>query len=228
MMGKPRILISPDFTRPGTVPRDRTMVTLEYQQAIADAGGLPIVASPFADAEELAEIVDGWLITGGDDMPGEIYGQVTHVEAKLAHPMRYGFEKSLLGALIASSKPILGICFGSQFLAVAFGGSLTQHLPEKLGHVNHTEGINNVTATGRLAGIVGSAPFEVKCFHHQGIEKAGDGWRICAHADDGCVEAIEHDSRWAFGVQWHPERTAESAASRALFSAFIEEANRLR
>ena len=227
-MAKPRILISPDFTRPGTVPRDRTQVTLEYQQAIANAGATPVIASPFADAEDLLSIADGWLITGGDDMPGELYGQETHSEAKLANPMRYEFEKRLFETFFATSKPILGICYGSQFLAVVGGGSLNQHIPELLGHGNHTEGRSMVTAEGRLAEIVGSAPFEVACFHHQGIEKVGDGWVVCARAQDGCVEAIEHESRWAFGVQWHPERTAESAASKALFGAFIEEANRRR
>ena len=227
-MAKPRILISPDFTRPGTVPRDRTQVTLEYQEAIANAGGTPVIASPFADAEDLLSIADGWLITGGDDMPGELYGQETHSEAKLAHPMRYEFEKRLFAAFFATNKPILGICFGSQFLAIVGGGSLIQHIPETLGHAQHTEGRSMVTAEGRLAEIVGSAPFEVACFHHQGIETVGDGWSICARAQDGCVEAIEHEDRWAFGVQWHPERTAVSSASKALFGAFIEEANRRR
>lgn len=227
-MAKPRILISPDFTRPGTVPRDRTQVTLEYQQAIANAGGTPIIASPFADAEELLSIADGWLITGGDDMPGELYGQETHAEAKLAHPMRFDLEKRLFASFFATSKPILGICYGSQFLAVVDGGSLNQHIPETLGHANHTKGRSMVTAERRLAEIVGNAPFQVACFHHQGIDAVGDGWAISAWAQDGCVEAIEHESRWAFGVQWHPERTADSGPSRALFGAFVEEANRRR
>ena len=220
-MSKPRILISPDFTRPGTVPRDRTTVTLEYQQAIADAGGTPIVASPFAEVDTLVDLADGWLITGGDDMPGELYGQQTHPESKLAHPMRFDFEKSLFTAFFSTSKPILGICFGSQFLAVASGGTLHQHLPDLLGHANHTEGRTNVTASGRLGAIVGHSPFDVACFHHQGIDTVGDDWSICARADDGSSEAIEHNHKWAFGVQWHPERTAESAASKALFAAFI-------
>lgn len=227
-MAKPRILISPDFTQPGSMPRDRTQVTLEYQQAIANAGGTPVIVSPFADAEDLLSIADGWLITGGDDMPGELYGQQTHAQAKLAHPMRFDFEKRLFEAFFATEKPILGICFGSQFLTVVSGGSLNQHLPDTLGHAEHTEGRSMVTAQGRLSEIVGSEPFEVACFHHQGIDSVGDGWAICAWAQDGCVEATEHESRWAFGVQWHPERTAESAASKALFGVFIEEANRRR
>ena len=204
------------------------MVTFEYQQAIAAAGGVPSPASPFAEVTEMEEIADGWFITGGDDLPGELYGQQTHAQAKLAHPLRYPFEKSLFEAFFPGNKPILGICFGSQFLAVMSGGSLQQHLPDVLGHANHTEGTTSVVATGRLCEIVGTAPFEVACFHHQGIADVGAGWSISARAEDATVEAIEHESRWAFGVQWHPERTLESSASKALFRAFIEEASRRR
>lgn len=204
------------------------MLTLEYQQAIAEAGGIPVPASPMAQTQDLVDLADGWLITGGDDMPGELYGHATHPESKLAHPMRYEFEKRLYETFFLTDRPILGICFGSQFLSVVSGGSLDQHLPDTLGHANHTEGRNRVTAGGKLAAIVGDAPFEVACFHHQGIHTPGDGWTVCAHAEDGSVEAIEHESRWAFGVQWHPERTPDSEPSKALFRALIEEASRRR
>jgi putative glutamine amidotransferase len=44
---------------------------------------------------------------------------------------------------------------------------------------------------------------------------------------DGVIEALEGAERERFvvAVQWHPERTYESsAASRALFAAFLEAA----
>lgn len=221
---RPRILISPDFTRPGD-GRERTMLALQYQQAVATAGGQPIVASPFADAEELAEIADGWLITGGDDFPGELFGQPTHPAAKLAHPLRYPFEKYLLSAFLHTDKPILGICYGSQFLSIASGGSVHQHLPDVLGNDHHTDGKSMITASGKLASIVGSEPFEVACFHHQAIDEPGAVWAVCARAEDGTVEAIEHSDRWALGVQWHPERTPDSPQTKRLFKAFVAEAS---
>lgn len=204
------------------------MLTLEYQQAVAEAGGQPIVASPFADAGELPEISDGWLITGGDDLPGQLFNQPTHASAKLAHPLRYPLEKSLLSAFFPTKKPILGICFGSQFLNIAFGGSINQHLPDVLGNDHHTEGTSMVTASGNLETIVGSGPFEVACFHHQAIDAPGEGWAVCARAEDGTIEGIERGDRWAIGVQWHPERTLTSEQSRRLFAAFVDEANRRR
>lgn len=204
------------------------MLTLEYQRCVADAGGQPLIASPFADAAEIAETADAWLISGGDDIPGELFGQVTHEQAKLAHPMRYPFELALHEAFLETRKPILGICFGSQFLTVASGGSLHQHLPDLLGHAIHTEGKSFVTADGMLSEIVGAEPFEVACFHHQAIDRPGEGWTVSARAADGTVEAVEREDRWAIGVQWHPERTADSPASKALFAAFVDEARRRR
>jgi len=223
-MRKPIILISPDFTRPGTVEREKTVLTFEYQQAIANAGGMPVVASPFAEANELVLLSDGWLITGGDDIPGELFNQSTHACARLAHPLRYPFENRLLVSFLPTNKPILGICFGSQFLNVASGGSLRQHLPDLLGNDHHSKGKSTITACGRLASIVGHEPFEVACFHHQSIDAPGSGWEVCAQSDDGIIEAIEQRDRWAFGVQWHPERTPESIQTKRIFEAFVEEA----
>ncbi|WP_207390315.1 gamma-glutamyl-gamma-aminobutyrate hydrolase family protein [Rhodococcus sp. ABRD24] len=46
--------------------------------------------------------------------------------------------------------------------------------------------------------------------------------RVSARGLDGVVEAIEHESKWVVGVQWHPEDTDDSVEDRrALFSAFV-------
>jgi putative glutamine amidotransferase len=48
---------------------------------------------------------------------------------------------------------------------------------------------------------------------------------VCAHAEDGTVEAIEDPSRrFALGVLWHPEEDEDAA----LFRALVEEARRYR
>jgi hypothetical protein len=46
----------------------------------------------------------------------------------------------------------------------------------------------------------------VNTYHHQGLDRLGDGLRAVAHAEDGLVEAVEGtDGAWLLGVQWHPE-----------------------
>jgi gamma-glutamyl-gamma-aminobutyrate hydrolase PuuD len=228
-MDRPIILISPDISAPGAAPRERIQLNLEYQESVAMAGGTPIVASPLSSASEMASFADAWLITGGDDLPGEMFGQQTHEMAKLMPERRIEAEKALFAAFSRTDKPILGICFGMQFLSVMNGAAMHQHLPEIVCHEKHTNGISCVSATpgSRLAKIVGTEPFQVGCFHHQAAMSAPNGWSVAAKSDDDVIEAIEESStRFRFGLQWHPERTADSTQSKAIFEAFVNAASR--
>lgn len=60
-------------------------------------------------------------------------------------------------------------------------------------------------------------------FHHQAVGLVAPGFSVTAVADDGVVEAIEKsDSRFAVGVQWHPEGLAEQdPQSLSLFNEFV-------
>ena len=43
-------------------------------------------------------------------------------------------------------------------------------------------------------------------FHHQAINKLGEGFKVIAKSSDGIVEAIEKiDHKFCLGIQWHPE-----------------------
>ena len=224
-MRKPIVLLSPDFTRKGAEKRDRIMLELSYHKMIMRAGGNPVLLSPYSDIEELARLAGGWFITGGDDLPGEMFGRKTHPKANLAHPLRVEMERRLYSLFNDNAKPILGACFGAQFLAVVNNGTIAQHLPDKLGHENHTEGITKITLCkdSRLISILHNEQFEAACFHHQAIESVGAGWKVAARAEDGTIEAIEKDShRWRFGIQWHPERTPDAPETVALFRSFID------
>ncbi|MCH8275340.1 MAG: gamma-glutamyl-gamma-aminobutyrate hydrolase family protein [Armatimonadetes bacterium] len=223
-MQRPVILISPDFTQPGQEEQERTTLHLLYQQVIADAGGMPLAASPFADPDDLARLTDGWLITGGNDLPCEMYGSEPHTACKLMHPLRIEMESGLYRALSETGKPILGVCFGVQFLNVIAGGTLVPHLPDVLGSDRHTDGINRVRpeAGSRLSGLGPEREFNAACTHHQAVDRVAPGWRVAARAEDGTIEAIEEESgRWRFGVQWHPERTPDSPTTKALFQSFV-------
>lgn len=148
-------------------------------------------------------------------------------------------------------KPIFAICFGTQMLNVWRGGTLVQHLmPMPVNHkagrtvaVAHTAAVAADSLLGELAGkeevpkCDGFLRLPVNSSHHQAIGIPGDGLRVSARSpEDGVVEAVEQSvgnagtpegvgGNFVLGVQWHPERTFEqSAASRALFSRFVEEA----
>ena len=58
------------------------------------------------------------------------------------------------------------------------------------------------------------------CNHHQALNKLGVGVRVVGRAADGVIEAVElDDSRFAIGVQWHPEESGDVRLFRALVMA---------
>lgn len=82
-----------------------------------------------------------------------------------------------------------------------------------------------VPATSRRhVGVV-----QVNSSHHQAVSLLGRELRLAADAPDGVIEAVElaADGHWVTGVQWHPERMAEAALSRALFTELVAAAHRV-
>jgi putative glutamine amidotransferase len=120
------------------------------------------------------------------------------------------------------------VCRGAQVLNVALGGTLHQHLPEVTG-VEHRGGSGVYTPTdvrlaagSRLAGLLGECT-QVCCYHHQGLDRLGEGLIAVGVAPDGAIEAVElPGGHWVVGVQWHPEEGSDLQ----LFAALVEQARR--
>ncbi len=217
---------------PGDARTGGTMqLNWNYAERIAEAGGVPLLVPPHADMAEIAPLLDGWLIPGGYDIDAARYGQENHPTAELQDPERFRSEHELLTALPAEV-PILGICYGCQFLNVVRGGTLIQHVPEVVGHEHHTGGTretHELEPGSRLAEIFGTEQVEGLSFHHQSCGDLGHGLRVVSRAPDGTVEAIEAiDRPWVVGVQWHPERTPEDPAVQSLFRSFVARAAQYR
>ena len=87
-----------------------------------------------------------------------------------------------------------------------------------------TSAVRTVPGT-RLAALIGESS-DAQCYHHQAIDRVGDGLSAVAWSDDGIVEAIEGENGWLVAVQWHPEETAEKdPRQQALFDAFVARAS---
>ena len=172
----PRILVSPDCTRLDHSVAEQVRLDLRYLYVLEEAGAAPIIASPISDLEHLAHLCDGWLITGGDDLPEELLGEPLHPEARVAHPLRIATERVLYRLFIETDKPILGICFGCQFLNVIEGGGLIQHIADVTKSLDHRETSHRVMIEPgtRLSAILGGEAV-VASSHHQAIRSLAPG-----------------------------------------------------
>ena len=235
-------------TRIGT---RRTFLNEPYIVAVQDAGGLPLLATPAhagTSLRALYEMFDGLLLTGGEDVAPERYGETTAHPSVETVPDRDALEFTLLEWAFADELPVLAICRGIQLLNVALGGSLYQDLPsERPDHQSHdqmraeppgprTEPHHAVTvlAGSCLADLLGGGRVDVNSMHHQGIKTLAPGLAAVAHAPDGLIEGVEprDPARASFlvGVQWHPEELARAGdpPSRRLFERFVAAAAKHR
>jgi gamma-glutamyl-gamma-aminobutyrate hydrolase PuuD len=207
---------------------DAALVPAAYVQAVARAGGRPLLVPPSQDAvDETLDALDGLIFSGGSDLDPDLYGQEPHPETFGIRQERDRAELALLSAALERDMPVLAICRGSQVLNIARGGDLVQHLPEVVGDEKHkhtpgTFADHDVTLEPgtRLESLLGDrAP--VKSHHHQGFGRLGEGLEVAAVAEDGTIEAVEApDRRFALGVLWHPE----AGEDMKLFEELVKEA----
>jgi len=158
-----------------------------YLRAVWAAGGLPVMFPnlPPEAAPACLEGVEGVLLTGGGDIDPARYGAPPHPRTDGVDPERDAFEFALVEAARAQGKPILGICRGSQVLAVAFGAALCQHLPDitelthdskapppARAHPVRLEPPPELEALLRAHGI--GEILEVNSYHHQGVPRRAE------------------------------------------------------
>jgi len=211
-----------------------------YHRLVQRAGGLaallPPDDAPGAAAAAVARL-DALVIAGGPDVEPVRYGAAPAPETGPPARERDAWELALIDAALAAGLPLLGICRGMQLLNVALGGTLVQHLEGHTGPPGvfgaHTVTVVPGTGLARVLSGPGAADaveVSVPTYHHQAVDRLGEGLVACAHAGDGTVEAVELPgaAAWTLGVQWHPEAdTGEDVrVMRALVSAAERTARR--
>lgn len=190
----------------------------EITAAIGAAGGIPVLIPiniGVGPAEAYAQMIDGLLVPGGEDVTPALYGQDPRPQVVLSRQAKDDFELALIHAVKALNKPIFGICRGLQILNVALGGTLIQDIPSQVkGAISHRqlteirgELFHRVKLEGEsvLRRLLPDEEFEVNSLHHQGIEALAEGLRVTARSADGLIEGIESADGCIYAVQWHPE-----------------------
>lgn len=207
------------------------LLPLSYARAIHGAGGMIAMLPPdrraTKDPSELLERIDALVLGGGADIDPESQGVEAHPETIGSNPDRDRFEIALAREALERGMPLLGVCRGMQILNVACGGTLDQHLPDRVGHERHrpvpgawAEHDVRIEPDSLTASAAGAERLTVKSHHHQGVDAIPDNLRPSAWAtDDDSVEAIETtDGEFVLGVLWHPEEDSEDSVIRSLVS----------
>lgn len=238
--GKPVIGINMDVNG-STTGTARLTLPSTYMDAVAAAGGIPIILPPVEsrdDVRRLVAMVDGIVLTGGRDITPARYGQEPHEKTSLIHPRREQFDFMLIEEALLANKPILGVCLGMQELNVALGGQLIQDIPALTdSEIDHRPGISGrhlahdvaVAEGSKLAALTGLASFSVNSMHHQACVNPGPGVIVSARSPDGLIESIEAAGRaFVVGVQWHPEHFTDVPEHLGIFKGLIEAAKSAR
>jgi len=205
-----------------------------YLECLRQVDLIPLLLPPDASDAELTALldrVDGVLMTGGDDVdlrreggpppPAEV--------GVIMPPGQQSFGLRLAREVEARALPTLGVCLGMQFLGMAAGATLVQHLENAAEHTKGIEHPVEVSELSRLAALVGAGTHRVPSFHHQALADIPPPYQVSARSEDGVIEAIEHPGQpFLLGVQWHPERDPQGATTRALFSGFAAAVARYR
>ncbi len=243
MMRRPLILVSPSTQKEGYEFSDASIsLSNRYPEAVAAAGGIPVIAPCLTSKESIAEMVarcDGVMLTGGDDVQTKLYAE--NLPRQIAEkagppePERDVLELQLIDQAFAQRKPLFAICRGHQILNVALGGTLIVDVPTQApSKVNHRqmekkmEPVHTVTLTegSQLARVTGKQKLGVNSTHHQAIGKIAGLLKPTATSDDGIVEAMELKDEnllpFLISVQFHPERLYDRYPEfLKLFNAFV-------
>lgn len=189
-------------------------VLTDYVRAVVASGGLAVHIPVDVDAGEILDALDGLILTGGADLDPATYGAEREADTGPADPVRDRYELALATAALERRLPTLGVCRGMQVLTAASGGTLHQHDPAHAQYHHPAPGLTHdiVTEPGSVLDKVYGTRHRVNSYHHQSVDRPGDGFHITARADGegfAGIEGLEHGDAPMVAVQWHPEMVSE-------------------
>lgn len=210
-------------------PWSNSACLASYADALDLAGAIPVILPLASESFCSAALdrLDGIILSGGDDIPAEAFGQSPHPKSSPLPQERWESELLWLKTALAANKPVLGICLGMQTMCVAAGAGIIQDIPDLCPHASPhgnpsrrlPHDVDLLPGT-KLSTLTASARVPICSSHHQAVKNVPAPYVLAATSPDGIIEAVEDPSRpFAIGVQWHPERN--DAQPDWLITAFV-------
>ena len=124
------------------------------------------------------------IICGGNDLP--------LIKKNKSNTIRYKLTNNLFKQALKKKIPLIGICYGAQFLAHKF----KSNFKIKLNNIgNHKVFLRNEKKF-----------INVNSYHNTIINKLGRDLIANGIAKDKSIEYFSHRTKQIIGIQWHPER----------------------
>lgn len=193
----------------------------------------------------LVDELDAVVLSGGIDAHPSVYG--SHVTdypnaPAVFQPERDAFETAVFLRSQERNLPVLAICRGMQLVNCILGGDLIQDLGPETNELHRSAEADEqhdviILRNTLLFSICGTTRDIANSAHHQCLHRLGSGLMMNAVSEDGIIEGMEWADKsgksFLLGVQWHPERMAESGIAGSTLSQnirqhFIEEVRKDR
>ncbi|HEV2225723.1 MAG TPA: gamma-glutamyl-gamma-aminobutyrate hydrolase family protein [Nitrososphaerales archaeon] len=145
---------------------------------------------------------DGVVLSGSPDMMSE-----ERTRAKFARESE---------AILDSRVPILGVCFGHQMMARAFGADVVKDGK----HVLEMVETNVLEDDPLFEGLPKSLMLLES--RHEIVKSLPGGFRLLAKSATSEIASMKHEKRPLYGVQFHPERyTKENPEGNTVVGNFV-------
>ena len=151
----------------------------------------------------------GLILSGG---PFSVYDKGAPKAAASAHPEQ---------GIWALGVPILGVCYGMQYMAKVFGGSVIAAKTREYGRT----GIRALGPSRILPDFSGD--LTVWMSHGDEIGRVPAGFELTAESENGSPAAMEDAKRGLYALQFHPE-VAHTQRGTEMLQRFAQEVCGLR